>query len=29
MIVSENDQGQIELMIYDNPEAGVFDPPAK
>lgn len=29
MIVSEDDQGQIELMIYDNPEAGVFDPPAK
>lgn len=28
IIVHENDNGQIELTIYDNPEAGVFDPPA-
>ena len=27
LIVRENDQGLIELYIYDNPETGVFDPP--
>ncbi len=29
LIVSENESGQVEMMIYDNPEAGVFDPPAR
>ncbi len=29
LIVSENANGQIEMTIFDNPEAGVFDPPAK
>jgi len=27
LIVRENEDGEIELCIYDNPEAGVFDPP--
>ncbi len=29
LIVSENANGQIEMTIFDNPEAGIFDPPAK
>ncbi len=28
LIVRENDQGQIEFVVFDNPQAGVFDPPA-
>ncbi len=28
IIVCESDNGQVELKIYDNPIAGVFDPPA-
>lgn len=27
IIVRENDAGQIEMVVYDNPEAGIFDPP--
>jgi hypothetical protein len=27
IIVSENDQGQILMTLYDNPVAGVYDPP--
>lgn len=28
LIVRENEQGQIEFVVFNNPQAGVFDPPA-
>ncbi|HMA99425.1 MAG TPA: hypothetical protein VKS21_00425 [Spirochaetota bacterium] len=27
IIIRENEDDQVELVVYDNPEAGVFDPP--
>lgn len=27
VIVSENEDGEVELTVFDDPEAGVFDPP--
>ncbi|MBN8221193.1 MAG: hypothetical protein J0L53_09730, partial [Spirochaetes bacterium] len=28
LIVRENEQGQIEFVVFNNPQAGVLDPPA-